>query len=541
MAQIPFRANLQTTSFPLLSELSGQTIIVPAQDQTFIPGVSPPATAADGATTVPADRGNPQIYYGHNVMPSTQGFQSIGYDIAYTGIDWQGTPVSPVEFKDTKLIQGGQVVVDVPKATNFKTYLSVPKAGTNSVFTLDPVAKRWKLAMGAPAVLDSTIVTVATVNGISYIFFSLIGCYLYDNTTNTLVKRTLAGLAENTIIALIASNGYLVALSETAMAWSSVVNVEDFTPSDVSGAGGGQVQEARGKIVTAAVTSLGFIIYTEANAVSVIYSGNADFPWNLKNIPSSGGVASPELVSSEQAGGFQQIYSTNGLQQVGHTGARTVFPQITDFIAGKLFEDYDIATNKFTSVEFDWVMRKGLSVIADRYILVSYGLYPTGQMTHAVVLDIAQNRMGKLKLTHNSSFELRSLLAQVTETPRGSLAFLQANGDIKVVDFNFNSPAEDSVLFLGKYQYVRQRMLELHQVNLENVKAGADFKAQAWPALDGKNYQDPQPGYLLVSNTNYRRYTWEACVGSNISLLFTGRFNLISLILWFSTHGSPNG
>lgn len=532
MAQIPFRANLQTMSFPLLSELSGRTIIVPGQDQTYVRGVSIPP---DGQ--VPADVGIPQIYYAHNVMPSTQGFQSVGYDTVYSGIDWMGVTPAPVQFETCTLIQGGQIVSDKPASTGYKTYIANPKSGDNSVFTLNPTTKMWQLVLGAPTLAPDTEITVATVNGVSYIFFSKIGCYVYNNFTNTLIKRTLAGLDEPSVLGIVSANGYLFAYTSTAVAWSSVVNVEDFVPSDVSGAGGGNPQEAKGNIVSAKVTALGLILYTTANAVSVIYSGNADFPWNFKSIPSSGGIASADLISSEQAGGFQQVYSTNGLQQIGHTGAKTVQPQITDFIAGQLFEDYDSATGKFNSVEFNWVMRKGLAVVADRYSVISYGLYPDATMTHAIVLDLAQNRMGKLKILHNSCFELRSLQATVTETPRGSIAFLQPDGTVRAVDFNFNTLVEDSVLFLGKYQYIRQRMIELFQVEFENIKVGADFGIEAYPALDGKNYQTPQSGYLAASDGNYRSYYFHDMVATNISLLLKGRFNLISLILWFAPHG----
>lgn len=538
MAQIPFRANVQTMTFPLLSELSGQTIIVPQQDQTYVPGVSVPATAAEGSSQVPADRGIPQIYYAHNVMPSTQGFQSIGYDLLYSGINWQGVPESAVKFNSPKYIQGGQIISGKPVATGFSSYITIPKEGSNSIFILEPSTKQWLLVAGAPFVTANTQISVATVNGVSYIYFSNIGAYIYDNNSNALIPRTLNGLDVNAVIGLVSPNGYLFAYKSDAVAWSSVVDVEDFVPSDVSGAGGGSVQEARGSIVTCRTTSLGLILYTTGNAVSVVYSGNADFPWNFKHISSSGGISDPELVSDEQTGGFQQVYSTNGFQQIGHTGCRTISPQMTDFIAGHLFEDYDIVTNQFSSVEFDWTMRKTLAVIADRYVVVSYGLYPAQDFTHAIVLDLTQNRMGKLKITHASCFELRSLNPETTETPRGSIAFLQSNGDVRAVNFNFNAAASDSVLFMGKYQYVRQRGLEIHEVELENVKAGADFKLQAFPTLDGKNYQPSVQGYLAEASGNYRKFLFSSMVGKNISLMFTGRFNLVSLVLWFSPHGN---
>lgn len=534
MAQIPFRANTQSMSFPLLSELSGRTIVVPGADQTFVPGLS----ISVDQTQVPVDRGAPQLYYCHNVMPSTYGYQSVGYDIAYQGIDWGSVTPTSLEFKSMQLIQAGQISgADLPLPTGYRTYISNPKSGSDAVFVLDPASKKWKPVNGAPVLAADTRISVATVNGVSYIFFSKIGAYIYNNFTNTLIPRTLSGLDISTILGVVSSNGYLFAYSANAVAWSSVTNVEDFVPSDVSGAGGGSIQEAKGDIVTAATTALGLILYTKLNAVSCIYSGNADFPWNFKEVPSSGGISDPDLVSAQQTGGFQQVYSTNGLQQVAHNGARTVYPQLTDFLAGNMFEDFDTATNKMKVFTFDWVMEKGLAVVADRYVILSYGMMPGQEMTHALVMDITQSRLGKLKIPHSFCFELRKLLSEVVETPRGSLAFLQSDGTIKTVNFNYTQDAPDSVILLGKFQYVRQRMLELFSVELENVKAGADFAIRALPSLDGKNFNGAVNSYLLEAAENFRHYTFEGVVGTNVSLIMTGRFNLNLVLLWFAAHG----
>lgn len=534
MAQIPFRVNLQGMTFPLLSELSGRTVIVGDRDHTYMLDMSVPR---DGQ--VPIDRAIPQVYYAHNVMPSTFGFQSVGYEVEYTGIDWIGEDPIPVRFYDRDQIQAGRIDDNRAVPLNFKTYIAIGGVGTKGVFTLDPATKKWKLAKGAPDVTANTRITVATVNGVSYIFFSYLGAYIYNSTDNTLIRRTLAGLDETTILGLIASNGYLMAYSEAAIAWSSVVDVEDFVVSDVSGAGGGNVQEARGRIVTAVPTALGLILFTDVNAVSVLYSGNADFPWNFKSIASSGGIAEQHLVSDEQLSGYYQTYSTNGLQQIAHNGARTIFPWITDFISGRLFEDYDNETKKVVVTPLSWDMRKSLAVIADRYLVLSYGMDPNGPLTHALVMDVTQNRLGKLRIEHSTCFELRALNVSSEETPRGSLAFLQPDGTIRTVDFNVFKEAEDSVMLLGKYQYVRQRWLELFTLELENIKAGDNFQITAQSTLDGKNVQDSltQVGALLTEAPNYREYGFDGVVGHNVSLLLEGTFNAISLVLWLGTHG----
>lgn len=520
-------------TFPLLSELSGRTIINPQTDNTYQRFMS-----ADGQS--PVDTGVPSIFYCHNVMPATYGWQSITYGTQFT------SPPGTYDFERIDLIYGGQVVtsgsppVESLVSTGFKTYIALIGSGLGKVWVINPASNSWIQAAGAPFIPAGCVISVATINGVSYIYFSNVGCYIYNNTSNTLIPRFLLGTTPTEIIGLVAANGYLNAFSKSGVAWSSTVNVEDFIPSDTSGAGGGQVQEARGDIVTAVATSLGYILYTKENAVSAIYSGNADFPWNFKSIPASGGVSGVDVVSQQQAAGYQQVYSTNGIQQVAHQRCNTVFPNVTDFIAGNVFEDFDTLTNTFEVTKFDWSMRKKLAVVADRYIVISYGKFPDTDLTHALVLDLTQTRMGKLRIQHTCCFELRSLNSQVTELPRDSLAFLQKDGTVKVVDFSLMQAAPDSVLIMGKYQYVRQKNLELNELEVENVETGDDFQALAMPSLNGKTFQPAMPGYLLDSANNYRRFTWDGAIGSNVSWLFKGTFNINSLIGWFSLAGNPN-
>lgn len=535
MAQIPYRANLQSMTFPLLSELSGRTVINPQADNTYQRFMS-----ADGQS--PVDTGAPSIFYCHNVMPATYGWQSVTYynkflpPVGATGLD----------FERAELIYSGQVItsgsppVESLISTGHKTYIAITGVGANQVYVVNTITNTWVLVNGAPSVPAGCVITVATINGVSYIYFSGVGCYYYNNTFNALGARFLAGLDTSTILGIISANGYLNAYTKTGIAWSSTVNVEDFVPSDVSGAGGGQVQEARGEIVTAIATSLGYILFTKENAVSVIYSGNSEFPWNLKAIPSSGGVSSADVVSQQQLAGYQQVYSTNGMQQVAHQRCNTIVPNITDFISGNTFEDFDSSTNTFVSTKFDWVMRKKLAVVADRYIVISYGMSPTDDMTHALILDVTQTRMGKLKIQHTSCFELRSLNSVVTELPRDSLAFLQRDGTVKVVDFSLMQAAPDSVLLMGKFQYVRQKMLELNSLEIENIEVGDDFTAMALPSLNGKVFNPAVPGYLIEAGVNYRRFVWDGAIGANVSWLFKGTFNINSLVGWFSLVGNPN-
>lgn len=77
-----------------------------------------------------------------------------------------------------------------------------------------------------------------------------------------------------------------------AIAWSSLIDPTDFTPSLVTGAGGGAVQGAKGDIVCCVSHTIGLVIYTNQNAVAAPTSGNARYPFNFRELVASGGIAS---------------------------------------------------------------------------------------------------------------------------------------------------------------------------------------------------------------------------------------------------------
>tara|TARA_Y100001963_G_scaffold52211_1_gene73084 strand:+ start:25253 stop:26980 length:1728 start_codon:yes stop_codon:yes gene_type:complete len=573
MAQTEYRGNVQQMAFPLLSTLGSRTVIDAGPDQTYVPSVSPDSS-------VPIDRGVPGAYYAHNVMPSTYGWQTVGY--------WQFT---------TDLINmGNSAIVQTPKkvlACTIDVVTTEPEEGEEpieeeilayagrttqvaiydsgdghglllldenpgSVYFWDNIMNVKTLGIydedGVEIVppyqvssfelgIDATTkLTVAHVNGITYLYLSHIGCFVltYDENDDwELVERDLVGLDKEVIEGIVASQGYLLAWQESSISWSSTVDVEDFSPSEITGSGGGAIQEAKGPIVIARETYLGFILYTTDNAVSVTYSGNEDYPWTFKAISSSGGVSVADEVSLEETGGYQHAYTTNGVQQVSHQRANTVMPHITDFISGKIFEDFDVTTNKFTQVKIpeNSKMRRALTVIADRYFIVSYGLHSSNHYTHAIVVDIVQQRMGKLRIPHRSCFERVSVINQPQIEAKDSIGFIDLNGQIQVLNFDPDAASSDSVLLLGKYQLRRSSFIELQELVLENPTLGSNFSCRALPSLDGKNASSQVVPYELYKSTNIVKYLFDGAVGENVSVVLKGAFNLVTFVVTASLNG----
>jgi hypothetical protein len=123
----------------------------------------------------------------------------------------------------------------------------------------------------------------------------------------------------------------------------------------------------------------------------------------------------------------------------------------------------------------------------------------------------------------------------VIEIPRESIAFLQEDGNIKAVNFSTSSVTSSGVLALGKFQFVRQRLLQLDEIHIENVVQGTPFSFYILSTLDGKNGTRSNPIQLESTNL-YRRYGSRA-IGVNHSLILKGGFCLVSLELQFNIHG----
>lgn len=511
MAQLPYRANLVEASFPFTSIYEGRTVIVPGRDQNYVPKTS---LAVSGEDNI--DRGIPELYYSHNVMPSAQGCSSVGY-----------LPVaSPIAINQS-IVRKRLEIRD--SSGNFK-YLAQGSDG--HTYMMDPLVGSWAVTAADVAGYTNGLITAAYVNGVTYIYFqgAVDPCRQYNFGTNNLDIIALAGIIAN-VIGLTAASGYLIAWSAVAIAWSSTILATDFTPSLTTGAGSGGVDGAKGAITICVPILNGLIIYTQKNSVAGVYSGNARYPFNFREIVGSGGVSSLQLVAFDANTGSHYAYTSAGIQLVGINVTTTVFPDALDFIAGKFFEDFDEATLTFAQTPLFTEMLKQVQVVSERYFVVSYGI---NELTHAIVYDFVNKRWGKLKVKHVECFEW----TVNTEIPRGNLAFLQKDGTVLTVDFSIASTVSSGVALFGKYQYVRQRLTTLQEVYLDSVYPNRNFDLYTLATLDGKNFLPAVKGVLVQPIVGFTRTYRFRKTGINHSLLAIGGFYLSSLVMQFQLSGS---
>lgn len=527
MAQVRYRANLSAKDFVFSSQNWGRSVILKQFDQNFSRQIVSP-------TDPDKDIGIPQIFYGHNIMPAAQGFQSVGIKQIVGGPNIPANEVFQIlPWENGTTGYYGYFLIQL--VSNNGTIVTYNIYGITAFFGV------WSYlgTAACPIAAANLRFTSALVGGTTYLYAPLLGCYSYDGTTFSSV--TLTGLTASQIIGITQSFGYMIAWSTSAVAWSSTLTPTDFTPSLITGAGGGSVTALKGGINLCSHHTFGFIVFSQLNCVAAIYSGNSRYPFNFREVIGGGGVSTKDqLIDLDSESGNLYAYTSAGVQIVSVTQAQTVFPEVTNYVGGSRFEDFNDATLSFIETDITaGLFYKQLNVVANRYLVISYGITQTTPQiyTHALVYDIAMKRWGKIKFTHVQAFEglfNNPTLLSVQANARTSFCLLDPNGNIYQVDFSQLATTGGTII-LGKYQHARDRLITLEQIDLEYVQNTANLTVNVLPTLDGKTFLSPVP-VTAIAATNAPQYPCRV-TGMNHSLLIQGVFQLNSLLLTYHANG----
>src|SRR5438067_327258 len=506
----PYRANLTSAEFPFLSDLQGRNVIVTGQDQNYSRQLS-------SNKNKDRDIGIPQIYYMHNVIPTDAGVCTVGYqDVIQQPADTDNSFAKMFQLRDPN----ENVAFFASTLTGRNYALTDFNIGWVRSTDKAPAANRF--------------VTTAHVNGQTYIYFGQVGCFKYNFSTGALDAVTLTGLDPTQILGVCASSGYMIAWTGTKVFWSSTIDPTDFTPSTVTGAGSQAMQEAKGEIVCCLPQNGGFIIYTKRNAIAMAYSNNAQYPFNGREFIGAGGLADPSLAGYDGNSTDHCVYSTSGLQDVSMSNATIMSPQCTDFLAGSQFEDFDEVALTFNITQISGAMKKKISIVANRYIIISYGV---AELTHALVYDLALARWGKLKVTHVDCFDYSYPSSAIVDAPRKSIGFLQQNGTVKIATLSYDTTGSYGVMVMGKYQLARQRYITMQEVHLESIKAGNSLNVKVLSTYDGKNVAAGTEPTLATNADTFRKYVCRAS-GLNHSIMVAGAFHVFSAELVYRHGGA---
>jgi len=539
LARYHTRCNLSAARFPFISSFHGRSVILPQQDINF------QKSAIFGGADADRDVGVPQVFYMHNTIPTEQGYQSIGYEQVIEPM------LGEVDFDNFIPLQ------DVLG----NKFLFVPGFGKNYVF--DAPTLGWAKINPIVGLETDILVTAAFVQGVNYVFYEKTGCFRYNSTTKAFDPVTLTGLTVANIVGIVGSNGYLLAWDiNNVLYWTPIPT--DFTPSLVTGASSASITDLKGRIVTVHQAINGFIIYSTGNAVGATFTGNIRFPFNMKEIPGAGGVRTKEHISYEYNADSHYAITSAGVQEINKTSSKLLLPEAADFISGRIFEDFDSATKLFTTTYLTGDTRLKLAVVAARYLIISYGMQ---SLTHAIVYDFLQKKWGKLKIAHVDCFEytypnlygivtyqmllslgttydelidttyndLNSVVA-TAERPRRTIAFLQQDGTVYIVEMNPGQIDNDSVILFGRYQFTRGHMMQLFEIDIENIDQGSNYACFILPSYDGKNFAAAVTPTVHNSSGLVRSFR-SRVTAINHTLLFVGSFNLCSYQISYTPAG----
>lgn len=508
MAQQKYTVNLLDTVYPLLSNLQTRTVI------GTVVGQAPAATE------------RPSVAYMHNVMPTRYGMQAVGY------LQVSGSAYTP-SLPSTYLTD----IITAFSREGDRMYLGFSAGG--NILKLTPTGgTAWTNQGALPGVaafapvFDYTKVTAAVVNGQSYFFYAGFGMFEHSTTSSAFFGVAVPALTTADVLGIVASSGYLIAYTADSIAWSSTIDPTDFAPSKVTGAGGGRVAGTDGDILFVTANSLGILVYTENNVIAGTYTGNALYPFKFREVDNSKGGVDKDLVAYEANSSNQFVYSKAGLQSVTSQKADMFLPEVTDFLAGKIFEDFNNTTNELeiTTLLAAEKLKKRIKYIASRYIVISYGL-PSTKFTHALVVDTALNKVGKLKISHIDVFEY---VGTQVDAAQESMAFLDDTGVVLALSFT-SIAARSGTLIMGKLQATLSRFLGLMEVEVENIPDGAALQVLSSASLDGKNFTNVL-GTIATNDPDVRKYNFRSSAKTH-NIIVIGEFDLVTLLVAYRIEG----
>lgn len=523
MAQISYRANLSSAIFPLSLSLAGATVVVPGPDNNYDRRVDPEGEQKDA--------GIPQAAYLENVIPTANGYQSVGYEIL--GPSAPGVTFN-ANFKPYRV-----AVIDG------YTYLFGTILGTDIVYrTSDPglslwsdATATWSAFAGFPYIEgfgSYNTLSQAIVRGTHYIYVRNGNAFgSVSGVTLTDLSGSVTGISVADINSITTSNNYLIAiLNDGSIAWSSTTTPIDFTVSLVSGAGAITPEAVRGDIVAAHTIPEGFILYTESNSVLARYTGNARYPWKFTELPNSGGHASERLIAApKDSASHFTINAQGSITQISADGATRIAPEVSTYLRtfSASYDLYNKTTRTFDTTPAH-LSAYEIMFLANRYLIVQF--QPSGSSPIApkctIFYDILLRRYGRLGALPVFFWDDSSHIYCLTTTGKVcQLEFDIHNDDASVL--------WDSVLALGKFKYVRSRRLEVDEV----IVTG-ELPSITSAILSSINGSLPNTGTAMVaSSSNIEQVVYPVRAEGDwhiVSIL--GRFSLSSFEMTFHLGGS---
>ncbi len=497
MTQIAYRATLSNAMWPQRASRVASTVVSPQYESLSSRKAElPPSEERDIIA--------PQVYYVENVLPTSYGFESVGYSQAAA---------------EAPLMMPAERIINVAKASSSSISQVLFALTTNgAMYIMYPNQHVWKRSDKSFAVDDNSFVTAASMN--DKIIVAVSGAttlYLYDPGTNEITSGGLGtpGLEDVDIQGVFSTTNYLAVWDHDTIYWSSFENPLDFVPSEITGAGNGIIMAGRGSIRACVPTTLGFIIYCEQNAIAALSTARSDEPFTLREISSSGGINHIRQVVPDWNSNSHYAWTTAGLQQITNTDAKPFITELTDLIQGSTIDYLDDGGQVITE---GWSIGADVAVamIMDRYLCVSYKDKAVVDYTWCYVYDTWLRRAGKLKVSHEQIIDYYNNISVVTK--KGAISVLRRGTNLG-----------EGKIALGRYQHIRQRMLVIDSVDVDKILGDCGLIVRS--SLNGFTDDYSSAGHQTGSRWYF------AGVGTNHTIHIKGHFSLNTVVLHYHIHG----
>lgn len=330
-----------------------------------------------------------QATYLDNVMPIYRGYSSVDYD-----------NLIPSLYVDGELVhveRGAYVQVQASSGRIY--YLVINSFG---LFVYRGVWKKLE-------VVGSSIRTfVVNVRGKTYLYLPLSGFYVYNENTNALELQPTKGIDFTTtnFVGATAIAGRVVLYTDDTIVYSSYTDVLDFRPeytdnnnvSHTTGAGSAQILGVQGEIKKVLPLGGNLIVYTDRNAVAGQQTGNSQLPWKFQAIPGFPGIASIAHVAGSTGTQQHFAYTKSGMFSVTLSKCAPLFSELSEAIAKGI--SVSVGSSGYPRLQKYGGVRIAVNLIAERYVVISYGSSDDEFFETAYVYDLSIQRWGRLSVPH---------------------------------------------------------------------------------------------------------------------------------------------
>ena len=378
---------------------------------------------------------------------------------------------------------------------------------------------------------------------------------LYSPELSYITSSTLPALApadffeDKSILGICGSSGYLIAYSSDTIYWSSLTTPTDFQSSLITGAGSAVPDGLTSDIHRCIPITKGFIIYTGAEIISATYTGNSKFPWKFTLVSATSGVDSlqctDDYISYDNDQSYHLVSCTDGnIRQVTLTDSEIVLAEVSDHLK-QYSEDYEVndtalfTDNSVGFMQSNYVNQSGvLPTVAEafnRYIIIN-GKY---------IFDKELKRYGRFSPTNPLTelpYQFRGLMCFSNIL----LYFKNTPDSVSTKEtlykLDLNAPSADSLVILGKFQYVRARNISLQGLEFESLMNSPAVTLQppevrVISSMDGQTFSKITTPYTKSMSPFLQSYLIDV-EAKNVCIAIRGSLNLSSVLLTYTLGGA---